>query len=110
MQRIVEAHRAETFMHVLYPPTIMTASGPMSLDQIILHLEMETLFGSRNANQAVVGETMSFVCELRFRVCYTLMKCIEWFYSTGGGVWFRIWRETRQCKKVALILCDRITY
>ena len=78
MQRIVEAHRAETFMHVLYPPqaTITAASEPMSLYQIILRLEMETLFGPRNANQAVVVETISVVCELRFYVCCMLMKRI----------------------------------
>ena len=77
MQRVIEVDRAETSMHVWYPLTITAASEPMSLDQTTLYLEMETLFGSRNANHAMVAETISFVCELCFRLCYMLMKCIE---------------------------------
>ena len=77
MQRVIEAHQAETFMHVLHPPTITAASEPMPLHQIILRLDMEMLFGSRDANQAIIAETSSFVCELCFHVCCVLMKCTE---------------------------------
>ena len=77
MQSNVEAHRAEAFTHQWYPPTITAALEPMSLYQMILHIEMETLFGPRNTNQAVVAETISFVRKLHSHVCYMLMKCIE---------------------------------